>query len=274
MAIVTIPSLAPYTDSCKLHNSYDAQSCVLAAVCILVGTVLCFFGYRVFKFTLFLAGFAAGFFFTYLLCSGYLVDHLPEKALEHKDQIFLGVSLGVGIIAGLMTLCVFYLGLFVLGATMGWFVGMLLLPLMYKHVEFLSEHNWVPYIVLLAFAIAGGILIICIQKVIIVISTSFVGAFAVITGFDYYLENSTALYYSVNMLHGHYDKSELPHCWYTWLMFSLIPIMFIAGMVVQLKKTGQGRDHREAYSRRSRVPFMGTRMDEFSDQRPLVTAEE
>ena len=28
-------------------------------------------------------------------------------------------------------------------------------------------------------------------------------------------------------------------------MFSLIPIMFIAGMVVQLKKTGQGRDHRE-----------------------------
>ena len=37
---------------------------------------------------------------------------------------------------------------------------------------------------------------------IIVISTSFVGAFAVITGFDYYLENSTALYYSVNMLHG------------------------------------------------------------------------
>ena len=48
---------------------------------------------------------------------------------------------------------------------MGWFVGMLLLPLMYKHVEFLSEHNWVPYAVLLAFAIAGGILIICIQKV-------------------------------------------------------------------------------------------------------------
>ena len=44
---------------------------------------------------------------------------------------------------------------------------------------------------------------------------------------------------------GHYDKSELPHCWYTWLMISLIPIMFIAGMVVQLKKTGQGRDHRE-----------------------------
>ena len=48
---------------------------------------------------------------------------------------------------------------------MGWFVGMALLPLLYKHSVYLSEHNWLPYIVLSAFAIAGGILILCIQKV-------------------------------------------------------------------------------------------------------------
>ena len=50
---------------------------------------------------------------------------------------------------------------------MGWFVGMVCLPLLYKHAEFLSEHDWVPYIILCAFAIAGGIIIICIQKVYI-----------------------------------------------------------------------------------------------------------
>ena len=48
---------------------------------------------------------------------------------------------------------------------MGWFVGMALLPLLYKHSVYLSEHNWLPYIVLSAFGIAGGILILCIQKV-------------------------------------------------------------------------------------------------------------
>ena len=48
---------------------------------------------------------------------------------------------------------------------MGWFVGMALLTLLYKHSVYLSEHNWLPYIVLSAFAIAGGILILCIQKV-------------------------------------------------------------------------------------------------------------
>ena len=48
---------------------------------------------------------------------------------------------------------------------MGWFVGMALLLLLFKHSVYLSEHNWLPYIVLSAFAIAGGILILCIQKV-------------------------------------------------------------------------------------------------------------
>jgi len=42
-------------------------------------------------------------------------------------------------------------------------------------------------------------------KVIIVISTSFLGAFWSINGIDYYLENSKALYYSVNILHGNWE---------------------------------------------------------------------
>ena len=52
-----------------------------------------FSGYRVFKFVLFLAGFVAAFFLTYLLCSGYLTDHLPEKALEHKDQVLYNFNI-------------------------------------------------------------------------------------------------------------------------------------------------------------------------------------
>ena len=48
---------------------------------------------------------------------------------------------------------------------MGWFIGMAFLPLLYKHSEYLSEHNWMPYLILSAFAIVGGIIIICMQKV-------------------------------------------------------------------------------------------------------------
>ena len=48
---------------------------------------------------------------------------------------------------------------------MGWFIGMAFLPLLYKHSEYLTEHNWLPYVILSAFALAGGIVILCMQKV-------------------------------------------------------------------------------------------------------------
>ena len=51
---------------------------------------------------------------------------------------------------------------------------------------------------------------------------------------------------------GHHDKSDLPHCSYTWLMFSLIPIMFIAGMVVQFCKTAKDTDHRQGNVKKDR----------------------
>lgn len=57
---------------------------------------------------------------------------------------------------------------------------------------------------------------------------------------------------------GHYDKSMLPHCWYTWLVISLIPVMFVAGMLVQFLKTGKDHDHRQGEERH-------THMDRQSD---------
>lgn len=67
--------------------------------------------------------------------------------------------------SSLMHLVVFIFCQILSGATMGWFIGMALLPLLYKHSEYLSEHNWLPYVILSAFALAGGIIIICMQKV-------------------------------------------------------------------------------------------------------------
>ena len=63
-----------------------------------------------------------------------------------------------------------------------------------------------PYIYfVLTFPYA--IFLLMLSKVIIVISTSFLGAFWSINGIDYYVENSKALYYSVNILHGMLSKS-------------------------------------------------------------------
>ena len=56
-----------------MYSTLEQASCVLYI----------FSGYRVFKFTLFLAGFAAGFFFTYLLCSK---ENKPGMKLNHNSN--------------------------------------------------------------------------------------------------------------------------------------------------------------------------------------------
>jgi len=63
----------------------------------------------------------------------------------------------------------------------------------------------------------------------------------------------------------------LPHCWYTWLVVSLIPVMFITGVVVQFLKTGKDHDHRVAYGKGPAVHHIATPMRDFSDQQPILT---
>ncbi|KAK3739599.1 hypothetical protein QZH41_011216 [Actinostola sp. cb2023] len=114
--------------NCELHNVYDVQFCILAAVSTCLGAVMCFYGYKFFKFILFSTGLLIGFFITYTICVLYLTD-LSESLQEHK------------------------------------------------------------------------------QQAIIIISTSFLGAFCLTNGLDYYIENNVTLYYSIKVLHG-YDRQR------------------------------------------------------------------
>ncbi|XP_048587723.1 transmembrane protein 198-B [Nematostella vectensis] len=235
------------TSDCKLHNSYTLQLGILAGVSLVIGTFMCFWGYKFFKTILFLTGLLVGFVATYMLCDLYLSNHLKGKSYENRQQIYLGVGAAVGLITGLLTLCLFYLGLFVLGATMGWFVGLAFLPLITHHSAYVAQHVWVSYMILVAFAIFGGVVIFCLQKVWIIISTSFTGAFLLVNGLAYYIENSTTLYYSIDVLSGKVESAQLPRCWYTWVLFTFIPVLFIVGMGVQFGKTSRGEDHRAGY---------------------------
>ncbi|KXJ29542.1 transmembrane protein 198 [Exaiptasia diaphana] len=259
---------------CELHNTYDVQFCVLAAVSVLLGSVMCFCGYKFFKFILFCSGFLIGFFITYTLCAMYLTN-LSGSLLVHKQQLYLGIAAFTGLISGIIALCVFYLGLFVLGATMGWFVGMAFLPLLSEHSAYLNENTWLPFVILFACAILGGILIICLQKIIIIIATSFLGAFCITNGLDYYIENNVTLYYSIKVLHGSVDETMKPRCWYTWTVFAFIPILFIAGLAIQFAITSKGKDHTRGYDRQRTIlvapPPDATMMQDFADTQPLVS---
>ena len=46
------------------------------------------------------------------------------------------------------------------------------------------------------------------------------------------------------LLTGQIDSSMIPKCWYTWTVFSFLPILFVTGMAIQFGKTSRGHDHK------------------------------
>ena len=43
-SVFSLLTLEPDTDDCKLYNYYDTQSCSVASIGILLGSLICFFG--------------------------------------------------------------------------------------------------------------------------------------------------------------------------------------------------------------------------------------
>ncbi|MFC2081556.1 TMEM198/TM7SF3 family protein [Candidatus Bipolaricaulota bacterium] len=121
-----------------------------ALVSIACGIILCFFGYRWFRFVLFLMGFFAGF------TAGFLGGAMSPVG------ILLGLVLGI--LLGFIFRFVYYLGLFVLGAFFGLILGVFVAP---------------PAALL--FALLGGIAAVVFHKVAVIFSTSFVGSFLIVT---------------------------------------------------------------------------------------------
>ena len=82
-----------------------------------------------------------------------------------------------------------------------------------------------------------------ISQVIIITSTSFLGAYGTMQALDYFIEKGQVTFYVLEILfYGKTDK--LPKCWYTWFVLAWIPALFIIGMVIQFKITGKQYDHR------------------------------
>ncbi len=134
---------------------------VLAA--IVVGLAQCLFGYRIFRVLLAITGFILG-----GLLAGYFVYDLTQSAALGVVAGLVGGLLGGALLAGL-----YFLGVFVIGAIFGAVAPLALFALLGG-----SAPTWV--VVLLA--LIGGVLAVLVQKLMIILATSFGGAWWAVTG--------------------------------------------------------------------------------------------
>ena len=179
-----------------------------ATIAVAAGLVECFFGYRIFRFILGVAGFvAAAVFFGSL---GYELSGGSEP-----------VSIIAGLAGGVLGACLFYylyiIGVFFLGAILGFTIAMYVFSLMNMDV--------IPA-VLYGAAIISGALAAVFQKPMLIIAPAFGGSFAAVTGGAYILYRN---FYPLDPgFLGNLEEDQLYRMAMIWFALGVF------GLVVQL----------------------------------------
>lgn len=222
-----------------IHNNksyYEKVPLIISAVLIVLGVIFCFFGYRLIQIVLFLIGFLIGFAALYILIISFTHSR-PEHWIPY---VALSVAALVGLLAGLLTVCVYQIGIFLGGGSIGFLATWFLLAAI--NVTYLREHIYIPIIIALVVMVIVGILALVLQKWLFIIGTSILGSFIAVWGLDYYLELGAMIYYLFLFAE---NRSSIKPCWYSWIVLVLFVILILAGFLIQALVTGRKFDHKK-----------------------------
>lgn len=185
---------------------------------ILVGGVLCFFGSRWAKIIVAIYGFAAGFMLAYAM--------LP-MITSLSDMLVLFISLGVGVVAALLFVLFFYVGIFFVGFGAGAALCLLL-----ADVFSLNLYEWYIYIPALIICCVLGSLTLNNRRIFLSIFTAYIGASAL----------AQAVYQissDIQMPVLTFTDPEAVTAYSSTVYLIALAVLFVAGLVVQLAVTSK-----------------------------------
>ena len=191
----------------------------LSVACITWGILDCFFGYKLFKVTLALFGALLGAGLAHAL-----TQHFAASRAVEIGSMIAGGLLGAGLAFLLYIAAVFVAG-FGFGATL----GMLLLA---------NYHHMVAMLTGVVLGIVGGFLAVKIQRILIILSTSLLGAFRAILALSYFTSQIDWVFYfrQPDQMPALIDNNA-------WMLPSILALAAV-GIVAQLG-FGGGRDPKE-----------------------------
>lgn len=129
---------------------------------ILLGLANCFFGYRIFKILIVLWG----------VVVGIILGGLGGLAAAGVGGGIVGAILGGGLL-GFLAYVLFFVALFILGASLGAVLAALGLAVCGVVI---------PPVFLIVPAVLGGVLALVLQKIFIIVGTSFAGSASTVAG--------------------------------------------------------------------------------------------
>jgi hypothetical protein len=210
---------------------------ILAALAIVGGGVVTVLGYRLFRPTVFLCGFIVG---------GLFVAGIIEAIFKDEDWLptasWVAFAIG-GLIAGGLVVYLYAASIFLGGAAGG---VLLAFSLNTSFGAKIYPNN--PDVVLVVMAVLlgviGGVLALKLEKPVLVVATSFVGAEVLVWGIGYFAGD----YPNGADLKAFRAKNDdgdwvydIPDAW--WAYLAGILVVFLLGMLIQFKKTARGHHH-------------------------------
>ena len=151
-------------------NAWASQ--LTAPAAIAAGILICFWGYRILKITLGIMGFIGG------ASGGWAVG---LSLASGNNGVALVCAVIGGVIGAVLCVWLFFLGIFLLGASAGAIVGA---------AFFHAAHQQPQPILLLVLAVVFGVIALVMQKFMIIVSTAFSGSYLVIAGIFHLFKGS------------------------------------------------------------------------------------
>lgn len=227
-------------------NSYGkvrVAPAIAGVLAILVGGLICFYGYRLLRFTIFLCGFmVAG-----LVAA--LVVELALGSLKWMPTVSWIAFLVAGIAGGSLAVYAYALGVFLVGALAGLLVAFVL-QTSFAYQIFPSHPEVILIVLIVLLGLIGGALTWRLEKPMLILATSYAGAVAFIWGIGCFTgkyPNGAALdRFRTRNMHGDWVYA-IPGAWWAYLTAMLL--MFVIGVWVQWRCTSKGVRHRSIHDR-------------------------
>lgn len=223
----------------NIDFAFTPSVIVSGILTILVGSLMLLFGYRMLKFLLFCAGF---FVFSII---GYTIL-TKTNAGSGSPTVLLYGSLAIGLVGGILAVLLYRLGISLLGALGGMTLALWINSL--KAGGVLADKTQLT-IFIIVFAVIGAIVIHFAEKIVIILCSSFAGAYSICYGIDTFTHFGYAgrlrdAYNSgVNYSQLHIEFQEVG--WQLSLLLAANILLFLGGAWFQFR-TNRDRNHSKA----------------------------
>ena len=195
---------------------------------------------------------------------GFTIAGLVGYAIvEYKFNYSIGIQLlitgSIAIFVSILCSSIMYCGIFLTGLSTGFCFGCVVIIVITEIHSFNSFAEPILILIGLGIVFAGASL--WWKRTFIILGTSVVGGAFVMGGLDYFVEG---FLFVENVQHIIYGQKFRRLCYFSWIVFSVFPILAIAGVAIQHFKTAAKPNNRPKSLSSQELAM--NRLSEFSHQ--------